>query len=77
MLRRLLSIAERAPESEDAIRIRLTQEDLATLAGTTRPTANKVLRELERDGVLELGRGRILVLSLERLASRAGKGLSG
>jgi CRP-like cAMP-binding protein len=76
VVRRLLSIAERLPESDGVVRIRLTQEDLATLAGTTRPTANKVLREFERQGILDLRRGQIVVLSLERLRSRVRGGLA-
>lgn len=76
VMRRLLSIAERVPEVAGVARIRLTQEDLATLAGTTRPTANRVLRELEREGVLELRRGQILVLRRDLLASRATVGPS-
>ncbi|MGW4241773.1 Crp/Fnr family transcriptional regulator [Nocardia sp. NPDC004722] len=53
--------------------IKLTQEDLASMAGTTRATANKVLRELEDQGVVRLGRGAVTVLDrmgLERKARR-------
>ena len=39
--------------------IPLTQDDIAQLAGTTRPTANRVLRAAEEQGVLQLARGRI------------------
>ncbi|MFI6870914.1 Crp/Fnr family transcriptional regulator [Nocardia sp. NPDC050406] len=52
--------------------IRLTQEDLASMAGTTRATANKVLRELEDQGVVRLGRGSVTVvdrMALERKAN--------
>lgn len=51
--------------------IRLTQDDLASMAGTTRATANGVLRTLEERGVLALRRGRITVLdstALDRAA---------
>lgn len=41
--------------------IRLTQDDLAGMAGTTRATTNKVLQELAGRGLLSLGRGRIVV----------------
>ncbi|WP_330184018.1 Crp/Fnr family transcriptional regulator [Nocardia sp. NBC_01503] len=50
--------------------IQLTQEDLASMAGTTRATANKVLRELEDRGVVRLGRGSVLVLDRARLPRR-------
>lgn len=71
VIRRLHAVAERLPERGGLRTIRLTQEDLAALAGTTRPTANGVLRELERAGILVLRRGRIEVLRLDLLASRA------
>jgi CRP/FNR family transcriptional regulator, cyclic AMP receptor protein len=41
--------------------IPLTQDDIAQLAGTTRPTANRVLRAGEQHGVLQLARGRVEV----------------
>ncbi|GAB4582360.1 Crp/Fnr family transcriptional regulator [Nocardia sp. IFM 10818] len=51
--------------------IRLTQEDLASMAGTTRATANKVLRELEDQGVVRLGRGAVTVIDRARLEKKA------
>jgi CRP/FNR family cyclic AMP-dependent transcriptional regulator len=51
--------------------IRLTQDDLASMAGTTRATANGVLRTLEDRGVLALRRGRISVLDPAALARAA------
>jgi len=51
--------------------IPLTQDDVAQLAGTTRPTANRILRAGEEQGVLHLARGRIEVhdrAALRRLA---------
>lgn len=51
--------------------IPVTQDDLAQLAGTTRPSANRVLRGGEDQGVVQLARGRIEVrdlVALERLA---------
>jgi len=41
--------------------IAATQEHLAGLAGTRRPTANKVLQALQRDDLIALGRGRVRV----------------
>lgn len=49
----------------------LTQEDLAGLAGTSRATVNKVLREDEERGIVALGRGRTTVLDADALARRA------
>jgi CRP-like cAMP-binding protein len=51
--------------------IPLTQDDVAQLAGTTRPTANRILRSGEEQGVLHLARGRIEITDptgLQRLA---------
>ena len=41
--------------------IPLAQEQLAELAGTSRATTNRVLRDLERRGVVELRRGMVVV----------------
>ena len=51
--------------------VRLTQEDHASLAGTSRATVNKVLREEERRGTVELTRGCCAVLDAEALGRRA------
>ncbi len=54
-----------------AATIPLTQEDLAGMAGTTRPTVNTVLRALQDQGLLRLARGRIEVLDVTGLRRRA------
>jgi CRP-like cAMP-binding protein len=51
--------------------VRLTQEDLASLAGTSRATVNKVLREEQRRGTVELTRGCCAVLDVDALDRRA------
>jgi CRP-like cAMP-binding protein len=51
--------------------IPLTQEQIAELAGTSRATVNKVLREEQARGAVELSRGRTRVLRPEELARRA------
>ena len=50
-----------------SVAIPITQDDLAQLAGTTRPTANRALRAGEEQGVLLLARGRIEVHDLAAL----------
>lgn len=50
------------------VAIPLTQEDIAALAGTSRATANRVLRGAERRGIVELHRGRTVVLDDGALA---------
>ena len=67
VLRRLRDIASLYPDGE----IRLTQEDLASLAGTSRATVNRVLRQEERRGTVDLRRGRCAVLDADALARRA------
>jgi CRP/FNR family transcriptional regulator, cyclic AMP receptor protein len=69
VLRALLSMSTR---EDVASRVRLTQEDLASFAATTRPTANRVLRQEEERGTVKLSRGQVIVLDRARLAKRAG-----
>jgi CRP-like cAMP-binding protein len=51
--------------------IPLIQEDLAALAGTSRATVNRVLRDAEGRGIVEVGRGRTVLVDPERLARLA------
>jgi CRP/FNR family transcriptional regulator, cyclic AMP receptor protein len=65
--RRLHALAQVYDRGSRVIEIDLTQEELAQLAGTTRPTLNRVLREEERRGTLQLRRGRIVILDRAQL----------
>jgi CRP-like cAMP-binding protein len=65
--RRLCALAGQYGNGSAAA-IPLTQDDLASLAGTTRPTANRVLRAAEAEGILTIGRGRVEIVDLDRLA---------
>lgn len=51
--------------------IPLTQDDLAGLCGTTRQTANEVLRALAERGAVALRRGRVELLDQDLLAKLA------
>jgi CRP/FNR family transcriptional regulator, cyclic AMP receptor protein len=51
--------------------IPLTQEEIAQTAGTSRATVNRVLREEEAAGAVELGRGRTTITDAAALQSRA------
>jgi CRP/FNR family transcriptional regulator, cyclic AMP receptor protein len=62
VVRRLADLAELYDGS-----VPLPQEALAELAGTSRATVNRVVRELEERGVVELGRSRTIVKDLDRL----------
>jgi CRP-like cAMP-binding protein len=46
----------------------LTQEDIAAMAGVSRPTANRALRHLEGLGIVRLGRRHIEILDPAALA---------
>ncbi len=48
----------------------LTQEEIAGLAGTSRATVNRVLRQEEGRGTVSLGRGRTVLLDVSALARR-------
>ena len=71
VLRRLVELAAVYGSTDAAaVAIPLRQEDLAGLAGTSRATANRVLREEEGRGAVALGRGRITVLDSAALERR-------
>ena len=52
----------------------LTQEDIAAMAGTSRATVNRVLREEEKLGAVALARARTAVLAVDDVRSRCGYG---
>jgi CRP-like cAMP-binding protein len=68
--RRLVELAKLYPEADGPVLL-LTQETLAELAGTSRPTMNQILRDEEKRGAIELSRGRIRLVDLADLARRA------
>lgn len=62
-------LSELAATYADGV-VPLTQEDVAALAGTSRATVNRVLREEQRLGAVALTRGRTSVLDRESLERR-------
>lgn len=52
--------------------IPLTQADIASMTGVTRSTANRMLRTLERSGVIGIARARIVVIDRPALDRRSG-----
>jgi len=72
VLRRLLELCELYTGDDQRIVIPVTQEMLASLAGTTRPTANQVLRRLVASNIVAISRSQIAVLDLQALDQRAG-----
>jgi len=49
----------------------VTQDDIAGMAGTTRPTVNKALKSAEELGMVSLSRGRITVTDRAALSRKA------
>ncbi len=68
--RRLLELG-RVYGGSPPIVIPLIQEEFAALAGTSRATVNRVLREAEGRGLVEVGRGRTVLLDPDGLARLA------
>jgi CRP-like cAMP-binding protein len=52
--------------------IPLTQEEIGSMAGTTRPTVNRALRAAQDAGLVDLARGRIRVIDAAGLRTLAG-----
>lgn len=69
--RRLLEVGRHFSKGVLPVVVPLTQDDVAQLAGATRPTTNQVLKRLEADGVLRLSRGRVEILDVPGLRERA------
>lgn len=61
VLAELVARAQDEGQGERDVEVRITQVDIAQLAGSSRESASRFLAVLERAGVLEQGRGRIVV----------------
>ena len=70
--RALLELCDQYADAGSRVSLRVTQDDVAGLAGATRPTVNQVLRSLESAGAIELRRGRIDVVDREVLLRQRG-----
>jgi len=68
--RRVLELA-RVYGGAPPVVIPLIQEDLAALAGTSRATVNRVLRDAERRGLVQVGRGRTVLVDPDGFARLA------
>lgn len=71
VLRRIDELAALYGAGEPGTVVPLTQDDIAGLAGTSRATVNRVLRAEAARGVVELRRGKTVVLDPEGLARRS------
>jgi CRP-like cAMP-binding protein len=69
---RLASLLLRVREEQGSNEIKgLTHQDLAEMVGTYRETATQVLNDLKNDGLIDIGRKRIIILDPEGLEARA------
>jgi CRP-like cAMP-binding protein len=69
--RRLLELASIYGGERGEAEIPLTQAELASMAGTSRATANQILRAEQKAGTVRLGRGHLVVRDRAALARRA------
>ena len=71
VLRRVLAMSRLYGDGAAGTVIPLTQDILASMAGTTRPTANQVLRSAEQEGLISMGRAQVRIEDPRGLAKRA------
>ena len=71
LLHALVQLSEVYPPHGGSHVIPLTQEQLADLVGGTRPSVNQVLQRLSSEGLITLGRGRVVVRDARGLRHRA------
>ena len=67
----LLELAEQygAPAADGIrLRIQLSHQDLANVIGSTRETVTVVLGELQQEGLITIGRRRIVITAIQKLA---------
>lgn len=62
---------ERDLDGRPMVGLRLTRLDLGAMIGTTRESVNSAIRDLHKRGILEMERGRVVVLDPEALAEIA------
>jgi CRP-like cAMP-binding protein len=68
VLRRLAELAELYGPGASTVTLPLTQEEIAQVAGTTRPTVNKVLQSAAAAGLVSLRRGQVEIVDRSLLA---------
>jgi CRP-like cAMP-binding protein len=69
VLAQLVAQAQQEGASDKDVLIRITQADIAQLAGSSRESASRFLAVLERAGVITQGRGRLVVHEPSSLAN--------
>jgi CRP/FNR family transcriptional regulator, cyclic AMP receptor protein len=70
LYQRLVDLSEAYATGAGAGVVPLTQTQLADLTGGTRPSVNQILQGLSDEGIVELSRGKVVVLDVERLRAK-------
>jgi CRP-like cAMP-binding protein len=76
VLRRMVALSELFGQGRAGAEIPLTQEDIAELAGTSRATVNRVMKDLEAARCIQRRRSAVVVVDPEALAWAAARGPS-
>src|SRR5262249_16617723 len=71
VLRRLLALARTYDNGTEPVEVPLTQDELAEFVGAARTTVNRVLREEQERGTVQLRRGKTTLVDVAGLAKRA------
>jgi CRP-like cAMP-binding protein len=56
------------PDGEISLSIKLSHQDLASLIGSTRESVTVILGQMQAEGLLKLGRRKVIIRALDRLA---------
>jgi CRP/FNR family transcriptional regulator len=67
VLSQLIAEESLPTDGREGVTIRMTQADLAQLAGTSRESVSRFLATLERAGIVRVGRGRVTIVQPRRL----------
>ncbi len=72
LARYLFQLAQEEGEPDDrgiVVPRQLTQQDLATIVGSVREVVGRTMKTLEREGVIEIERDRVIIRDIERLGA--------
>ena len=72
LARRLNRLADQFGGDDGPVTVPVIQADIAAMIGVTRPTANRLLQRAQAEGLVELGRGRVVVVDRDGLRRRGG-----
>ena len=71
----LIEVTRQASDTPNDV-VLLTQQELGTLIGASRESVSRVLTELEREGLVSVGRGRVVISDRAQLSRLLGKAAS-